>query len=294
MGKLIIWWFLVRPLQSLGDLVGGVRRHPLQFGGYAFTAFSVLATLGQGIDFFVPGIELKGKFALWIAVGLSVLYALNKVWKPSRIEMSIANSNTLIEVLFGDLFEMDGIRVIAVNEFFDSKVGGPVSDKSLHGIFIVKCFGGHPDPFDKQVEEELRNAQYADVPAKVEGKTRSYPIGTTALVRVNQDRYLCFALSKTDAQDCKAHSDVTMMWQALNALWQRSRSEANGHPVNVPLIGSGLSGLGLPTRDLLNLIILSAITETKARPITERIRIVLHRGRFEHLDLRDVKKHWKE
>jgi hypothetical protein len=84
------------------------------------------------------------------------------------------------------------------------------------------------------------------------------------------------------------------MWNALNDLWKRVRIESGGHPVNLPLVGSGLSGLGLPTRDLLNLIILSAITETKAREITQRIRVVLHRSRFEDLDLRDVKQFWRE
>ena len=85
-----------------------------------------------------------------------------------------------------------------------------------------------------------------------------------------------------------------MMWIALHELWQRVRVESGGHAVNLPLVGSGLSGLGLPTRDLLNLIILSAITETKSKEVTQRIRIVLHRDRFDDLDLRDVKKHWKE
>ncbi|SDI65800.1 macro domain-containing protein [Variovorax sp. OV700] len=284
----------MRPIQSLIDLIVGIRRQPLLLLVYGFTAFSVLSTLGQGIDFFVPGIELKGKFALWIVIAISVIYALKRVWKPSRIEISVANSNAVIEILFDDLFAQDGIRVIAVNEFFDSKLGRPVSDKSLHGIFIRSSFGGHPDSFDKQVDDELKMVQYVDVPEKVEGKTKAYPIGASALVAVNQDRYLCFAFAKTNPQDCKAFSDVTLMWQALNDLWKRARSEANGHPVNVPLVGSGLSGLGLPTRDLLNLIILSAITETKAKPITNKIRIVLHRDRFDQIDLRDVKKHWKE
>ena len=36
------------------------------------------------------------------------------------------------------------------------------------------------------------------------------------------------------------------------------------------------------------------ITETKEKTITQRIRIVLHRDRFEDLDLRDVEAHWKE
>jgi len=169
----------------------------------------------------------------------------------------------------------------------------PVSDKSVHGIFLQKCFGGYQESFDKQVDEQLKNINSTYV-EKIEGKCKCYPIGSTALVTVNQDRYVAFAFAKTDPKTCKAYSDVTLMWVALHKLWERARIESGGHAVNLPLVGSGLSGLGLPTRDLLNLIILSAITETKSKEVTQRIRIVLHRSRFDDLDLRDVRQHWKE
>jgi hypothetical protein len=128
---------------------------------------------------------------------------------------------------------------------------------------------------------------------KVEGKSRRYPIGTTALVTVNQDRYVVFALAKADPSTCKVYLDVNMMWGALHELWGRLRIECNGHAVNLPLVGSGSAGLGLPARDLLNLIILSAITETKLKEVTQRIRIVLHRVWFDNFDLRDVRQYWK-
>lgn len=280
-------------MRSLVDLWRGIWRHPWNTAWYIFTSFSVLFTLVRAITHFVPAIKIEGPLALAAAVVISVAFGLRKVWKPSRIEICIANCNTVIEVIFGDLFKQDGIRVIAVNEFFDSKLGKPVSDKSVHGIFLQKCFGGYPEPFDKQVDAQLSDIKYSEV-AKVEGKSKSYPIGTTALITVNEDRYLAFAFAKTDPDTCKAYSDVTMMWVALHELWQRARIESGGHAVNLPLVGSGLSGLGLPSRDLLNLIILSAITETKSREVTQRIRIVLRRDRFDDLDLRDVKQHWKE
>jgi hypothetical protein len=237
--------------------------------------------------------KIEGLLPLIVAVGISVGFGLKKVWKPSRVEICIANCNTVLEVLFGDLFKQHGIRAIAVTEFFDSKLGKPVSDKSIHGMFLQKCFGGYPQPLDSQVDEQLRGVESRDV-NKVDGKTKAYPIGTTAVVAVNEDRYIVFAFAKANPDTCKAYSDVTMMWVALHALWQRVRIESGGHAVSLPLVGSGLSGLGLPTRDLLNLIILSAITETKAKEVTQRIRIVLHRDRFDDLDLRDVKQHWKE
>jgi hypothetical protein len=280
-------------MQSLKDLWRGLVRHPWKSAYYAFTAFSVIFTLITGITHFVPGIRIEGPFALTMVVILSIFYSLKKVWKPSKVDIIVANTNTIIEVLFGDIFSEDGIRAIAVSEFFDSELGKPVSDKSLHGIFLKRCFGGHPESFDVQVDEQLLGIQGINT-NKVDGKGIAYPIGTTALVSVDSDRYLLFAFTKVDPNTCKASSDVTMMWEALNKLWQRARIESGGHPLNLPLVGSGLSGLGLPTRDLLNLIILSAIAETKAKQITHKIRIVLNRDRFDEIDLREVHAYWKE
>lgn len=274
------------------DLWNGIVRHPWKTANHVFIAFSVMFTLVRGLTYFVPGIEIKGFIPLGVIIFISIGYAFKQVWKPCKIEIKVSNSNTIIEVVFGDLFQQDGIRAIAVNDFFDSKLGVPVSDTSLHGMFLKKCFGGHPESFDKEVDEQLKNVESIEC-EKIEGKTKSFPIGSSVLILVNKDRYLMFAFAKTDPKTCKAYSNVTMLWDSLNQLWQRARIESGGHPLNLPLVGSGLSGLGLPTHDLLNLIILSAITETKAKPVTQRIRIVLPKGRFEDLDLRDVKQHWE-
>ena len=280
-------------MNSLKDLISGVKRHPWKTATYAFTAFSVIFTIIKGVNQFFPGVMVSGGIAFITIIAVSVGWALKKAWKPSSVTIKVGNSDTKIEVVFDDLFTKDGIRAIAANEFFDSEIGKPVSEKSLHGIFLNKCFGGHPEPFDKEVDQQLANEPY-EVIQRTEGKTKKYKIGTTAMVRADKDRYLVFALTNTDVTNCLATADVTMMWIALHNVWRRARIECSGHPLNLPLVGSGLSKIGLPTRDLLNLIILSAITETKKQVITQRIRIVLHRNQFEDVDLRDVQTHWRE
>lgn len=280
-------------MQSLKDLWRGVTRHPLKTPGYIFIAFSVLFTIIEGINQFFPGVKVEGSLAFTAIIFMSVGFGLKKVWKPSRIKINVANSDTTIEVLFGDLFVQDGVRAIAANEFFDSELGKSVSEKSLHGLFLNKCFGGYPQPFDKQVSEQLANEPYEEI-SRSEGKAKKYKIGTTAMLNADKDQYLVFALTHTNVTNCMATADVTMMWVALHHVWQRARAECGGNALNLPLVGSGLAKIGLPTRDLLNLIILAAITETKEKVITQRIRIVLHRDRFEDLDLRDVETHWKD
>ncbi len=281
---------IVRPLN---DLWFGITKHKWKTVAYIFTCFSVLFTVVKVVTQFFPTIQISGPAPLMAAILISCAWGLWKVWKPSRTTIRIANSSTSLEIVFGDIFEQVGIRAIGVSEFFETQLGQPVSEKSLHGAFLKRHFSGYQDSIDRQIRAQLIDEEHTEVSDKVEGKTLCYHIGTTALINVNEDRYVLFALSKTNHSNCKVYSDVELMWRALHKLWQRARVECNGHPLNLPLVGSGLSGLNLPTRDLLNLVILSAITESKAHEITQTIRIVLRRDRFEGIDLREVKHHWE-
>lgn len=127
---------------KIHDMQCGLRRHPWRSLTYAFAAFSVLWTLTEGITHFLPGVKIEGGYALTIIILASIAYGLNRFWKPSKIVVKVATTNTKIEVLFGDLFAQDGLRGFGVTEFFESELGSPVSEKSLHGLFLKRFFGG--------------------------------------------------------------------------------------------------------------------------------------------------------
>ncbi len=274
------------------DVVSGLRKHPGTAGKAFITCFSLLFTFVKVAVQFFPKIRIQGSLPLLVGLLASFLWSAYSVRKLASISFKIANCNTTIEVFFGDIFDQDGVSAIPVSAYFETQLGKPVSDISLHGMFIQKFFASLERELDAQINEQLSQEEFESVP-KTEGKNRCYKIGTTALVKVNNNGYLWFAFTNADVTTLKASSDVELMWRALHRLWQRARNEANGHPVNLPLVGSGLSNLGLTSRDLLNLLILSAVTETKAKDITRTIRIVLHRSRFNEIDLREVKQHWK-
>jgi hypothetical protein len=269
---------------------------PLKVLKEALVALGVIFGLYQGIVFFFPDVikRIIGWHYLLPLILVSLLYGRCKTWKKSKIAFKTPLANTTIEILFGDLFNQEGIRVVPVNEYFDSEIGAPVSEKSLHGIFINKCLGGHSISFDKEVERQLAGIQSVEVSNKATGKNKRYPIGTTVVIMADNTEYLVFALAKTRADTCKAYCAPAIMWDALNGLWKKGRNTSGGKAINIPLAGSGLSGVGLPVRYLLNLIILSIITETKKEPISSKIRIVLHDDYFEEFDLRETKQYWKE
>lgn len=277
-------------LDFLKGILIGIKHHPWLALTYWFASFSVLWTLIEGFTYLLDK-DLKGIEALITVVVIGLIYAAIMVRRPSKVKIPISHTNTQLEIKFGDLFKEEGVRAIAVNEFFDSELGLPVSTESLHGIFLSLCFGGHSQAFDQLVEEELKDSPAEDI-ERAQGKEKKYPIGTTVTIPVNNNRYLCFALSKTDIETCKADANVPTLWEALNGLWQKARIVLGGEALILPLVGSGLSGIGLPARRLLDLIILSVITETKRKQVAACIRIVLNSDRFEEIDLREVKRYW--
>lgn len=102
---------------------------------YMFTAFSIIQTVVRGVSLFVPGISISGPIPFAAVIVISVSWGLKKVWKPSRIELPIANCATVIEVVFGDLFEQEGIRAIAVNNFLTARLANPFPTRACTGFF---------------------------------------------------------------------------------------------------------------------------------------------------------------
>ena len=200
-------------------------------------------------------------------------------------------TDTTVTVSFGDLFTSSAYKVIPVNEFFDSKLGEPVSPKSIHGIFVSRCFGGHGESLNALVDQSLIDTPFEAV-QRAEGRERRYPIGTTAVVPVNEDRYFLVALSKTDPGTFKGSADIPELWSALVGLWNQVRISAAGHTIAVPLMGGGLSGIGLPGTQLLQFMILSIINETKKRKIADNIHILLSEDRFDEIDLEVIANNW--
>ncbi len=257
-----------------------------------FLAYSALWTLVESASYFLPEIKLQGIRFYLALVGVGVLIACIRAYQYRLVSFKVGHSNTKVTVLFGDLFDRAGHLAIPVNEFFDSELGLPVSPKSLHGIVIDKFFGGHPASFDQLVTADLTNTPSHDI-QRSGGKSDRYAIGTTASVKTNSHRFLLFALCTTDIATFKASATVPDLVLALEGLCAKARVVLGGEKLVVPLVGSGLSGIGLPANQLLQLILLVLMNETKKNQVALDIEVVIHPDRFDELDLHLVENFWR-
>ncbi len=205
-------------------------------------------------------------------------------------------SNTMdlkIIVEFGDIFNKNGIIAISVNEYFDSIVDDKhVSPVSLHGKLIMNYFDGHPEGFDKCVDESLINVEYKLV-KRPSGRERQYNIGTTAVVSAYKKKFLCVVLSKTDLTTYKASANMNYLMIALDGMLNKARDESSGNPLYIPLMGAGLSGTGINPKHILQVTIIKIIEISKKQKICDEIHIVLPENRFKEIDLDSIKRFWR-
>ena len=240
-------------------------------------------------------VSLKPEGFVWYSA-LLVLAAMGGVWRAwptRRIEFPIPGSDSSFEIRFGNVFQGAGVVVIPVNEYFDGELGDHVSEKSLHGRFIKEVLAGQSKTF-----LDLTSGALEGVAPEESGVTRSsgrrdrYAIGTVARVDLNDQRYLLAALSRTDLLSLKASATIHDLWTCLAGVWKGIRKYSNGQPVRIPLIGSGLSGTGLPPGNLVEIVVTSFLCHTKERKVADRVTLVLPHRLARSLDLNSIKRNW--
>lgn len=214
-------------------------------------------------------------------------------------EITVKHSNSVIKIVFGDLFSFDGFKAIPVSRyFFETQVVSTSLQNKLIQIFVqskegTEGFKAYNQAISAALQGENHQEIYRDATQR---KEKYYPLGTTVILELKGQDYILFALTETEL---KGHipddnCNVSKMWVALDKFWEKVRIHARGNSVNIPLIGSGVTGIRLnPTRLLeLNLLAITNAIEEGGKITTEEVRIVLHPKYMEDIDLNDFQSIW--
>jgi len=234
---------------------------------------------------------LQSPKILYSTIALSLVYSLIRNWFRSSISFTLPHSNTKITVKFADFFNEPGVKSIPVNEFFDGELGVLVSKSTIHGQFIAKHFGGNSASFFA-ISDPLLATYSGQQTAKSRGKSIKYPIGTTISIDAGNEDYLLFALCRTDLTSFKADSDLSTYMLAMDSFWAAARDKNNGNAVVVPLIGTGLAGIGLPPSQMLDLLLLTFVAANKKKEVCTQLVITLYPPRFKEFNLLNLEEAW--
>ncbi|GAP98536.1 hypothetical protein NIES2104_50910 [Leptolyngbya sp. NIES-2104] len=278
----------------------GCKKKPFKVFVSTFIAYAAIWTLLDPLLSMVSSAQkyFSGELKFFILVLVSSLIGLGKTALPGEITLQYANST--IKVVFDDLFASDGFKVVPVSRYFHEIEVIPTSlQNKIIQMFVQSAEGSKgSEAYEKSLSSALQSTKYEEIyrPA-TNREEKYYPLGTTIPLGLNGDDYLLFALTDTELKGYIPHDNcsVSKMWVALEIFWQNARIHSRGSSLNIPLIGSGVTGIRLNQNQILELNLLSIANaiEEGGKITTEEIRIVLHSKYMEIIDLNDFQDLWK-
>lgn len=233
-------------------------------------------------------VSRKGLVVSLFTLTVAVAYGVARSW-PRPVQQHYTKPNTEIRLVEGDLFKQgEECLVIGMTTTFDTEVPHIIQAEGVQGQFLAKVFHHDRASLDAQLERALQGVSPVGMIQKP-GKQVKYPIGTVAVLKQNRRHFFCLAYSEMDESNV-AHSKADWVWSSLASLWHHVRTNTNGDPVAIPVIGGGLSRVShiLPAQDAIRFIALSFMMSSRDKKVCDRLDIVIRKEDVKHLDMPEL------
>lgn len=240
----------------------------LQYRNYVcsriFESLGVLMLLYELMSIVTPveNLTLCHKLMIFISiVFVSLFYAIcGLLWPKKELTLNI-NKRTHFVIKQGDIMKENGMRIIPVNEYFDTHLGdGIINENSLHGKFLQSHVERIPK-LRQMIDEQL--ASLTPLPENRKRKmlpglpNKRYPLGSCVRIEDGSSCYLLVAVTRFNKYE---HVEVSTeeFPEIIRKLFNGIEQLHDGRPVYLPLIGSGISGYELTNMQILYIIVQAA------------------------------------
>lgn len=221
-------------------------------------------------------------FSLMVLVFLYLWYQANQ---SNSIKLKIKGLK--VNILYGDIFNSKGLKLIPFNEYFDTLVDNTIiAENSLNGKFIKSKYSDI-SILDNQIQEKLNGKPFEFNTERTLGKQNKYKLGTIVEVENN---YLLTAFTHFDNQNRAILSKAEYLL-CLDNLWKEINRVYAQRNINIPLLGSGISRIGndLILQDYLEQILNSLKLSDIDNTHDTEINIILHESVKQEINLFDIK-----
>ena len=222
---------------------------------------------------------------------LVVIYFVNWLWSNNlnKIDINIEGSDVTVKV--GDIFNQQGLKAIAFNEYFDTQVDNRIiAEQSLNGIFIKKYLDVPVLDLDRYIESYAFDPSetLGSNPGRQLGKKVRHQIGTICVYK----DYLLTAFSKFDENN-KAQLTMPEYLEFLINFWDKVNNVYGQQNVSTAIFGSGITRIkghkNISDEDLLKIMLWTFRISEMQFKYPARLTVVIHKDKIEKINLLDIK-----
>lgn len=213
-------------------------RDSLSFAGWSVGAVSTFLTvIGYSLrDLFHEAGILANILAVFAAIMILFFAAYIFIGCKHRNRVKLTIRGTEVEICCGDIFGMNGLRVIGCDTHFDTRADNVVISKtSLHGRLVLE-HGEVP-----KIKKAIKGAAQRLHLARDHRGQYSFPLGSIVkYTNENKEVFLMLAMTELN-EDYESHTNMALFEQMLMNMWKEIDRVYNGEPVSIPLLGTGMT-----------------------------------------------------
>lgn len=255
-------------------------------------AFAILGGVGIVVSFTSFSLGSVGKLSAQIGVVvlaylILVIGTMVVKHKLTKNEVTLNIRGMKVIVKEGDILTTTGWKLIPFNEYFDTQVDDVIiAHSSLNGKYIDSLGDDEKEALKLAIANDNRSPmQRYD---SSDGAKTRYELGT---IKVFQD-VMMLALTHFNEQN-EAHINRAEYEHTLRKMWKEIRRTYQGIPINIPLIGGGLTRLedmtDKPNEQLLKCILCTLRTSNVTFDENVQISIILTKKALETVNLYELK-----
>jgi len=254
----------------------------------------VLSIIGVLSSFALIVITIPDCLKVFVGIGLLLILLIiyTIMWlianNKNKTKLNINNSTMIIKT--GDIFEEDGLKVIAFNEYFDTQVDNKIiAENTLNGIYI-KSKLSDVNEFDNLINDDIHlNEKVIDTNnSRLFGKKKRYSLGTVFQYK----DYVLTAFSKFDNEN-RAYLFMNDYINFLINFWNEIDIIYAGRSISIPLLGSGITRFkgfdSVTEQELLELLIWSFKVSRIKFTYPSKVSIIIHESKRDKINFFKLK-----
>ena len=236
--------------------------------------YSLLSMIALWVDFTSAFSNYSTVCRIIISLGvfagialLSFFICLFYLKCKNRFRVFSSETGHDISIQFGSILDYPKMSsgdhlcsiVIPVNRCFDVIVDDTlVARSSLHGMFISSLIASNsfsPETLNQQIQQALSDETYDTLTReeKSKGNLKRFATGTVVNINAGNKRFFLLGLSSFNSE-LKAVTRKEEYIIAIQKLIEFCDANAQGGEVCIPIIGTGLSRVGISKNDALHFL----------------------------------------
>lgn len=253
-------------------------------------ASAALAAISAVLLFIDIPAERKLLTGALLLLTLAGLYLVVWIWANRLNQISLSVEGSLVNIRVGNIFEQDGFKAIAFNEYFDTLVDDRViSAASLNGVFLLEQIDISIEELDRYIDAypfENEDRALPDVGRAV-GKKQRYEIGAVCVYK----DYLLVSFAKFDENN-KANLTMPEYLGFLIKFWDRVNAVYAQKNVSTTIFGSGITRIKghktISDEDLLKIMLWTFRISEMRFKYPAKLSIIIHKDKIDQINLLDV------